>query len=59
MRKPHENAYINRKSLGNSLIVKTPLAKKLITHANKITCKYVDMTKEILVVCVNELKLDD
>jgi hypothetical protein len=24
-------------------------------HANKITCKYVVITKEILVVCVNEL----
>jgi len=59
MRKPHENASINRKSLGNSLIVRTPLAKKLFRHANKITCKYVDITKEMLVVCVNELKLDD
>jgi hypothetical protein len=59
MRKPQENASTNRKSLGNSLTARTPLAKQLSIHANKITCKYVAITKEMLVVYVNELKPDD
>jgi hypothetical protein len=45
MRKPQENASINRKSLGNNPTTRTPFAKQLGMHANKITCKYVAITK--------------
>ena len=48
MRKPQENASTNRKSLGNSPTARTALAKQLSMHANKITCKYVAITKKCL-----------
>ena len=45
----------NKESLDNSPPTRTPPTKQLGRHANKITCKYVVITKEILVMCVNEL----
>jgi len=45
----------NKESLDNSPPIRTPPTKQLGRHANKITCKYVVIIKEILVMCVNEL----
>lgn len=40
----------NKESLDNNLSTRTSPTKQLHRHANKITCKYVVITKEICVI---------
>jgi hypothetical protein len=44
------------KTLATTLSIRTLPIKQLSRHASKITSKYVAITKEMFIVCVNELK---